>query len=258
MSGGAPLPYAVAKAYLDAGLHVLQGYGLTETSPVITYNRPDHFKLETVGVPLPDVEVKIAPDGEVLTRGPHVMPGYWNNTEATTDAIRDGWFHTGDLGSIDTDGFLSITGRKKELMILSSGKKLVPNHIEGLLLGDSCIDQAVIYGEGRNFVTALIVPNWPNLRRTMQQAGIDVDQQPPEQLASDARVYTFLDERIQKALVDVSSWEHVRKFVVLPEPFSVANDELTVSLKLRRSVVFERYRDRLVTLYQGDTSPCGP
>jgi long-chain acyl-CoA synthetase len=256
MSGGAALPYAVAKAYLDAGLHVLQGYGLTETSPVITYNRPEHFKLETVGVPLPDVEVKIGPDGEVLTRGPHVMPGYWNNAQATTESIRDGWFHTGDLGRVDADGFLSITGRKKELMILSSGKKLVPNHIEGLLLGDACIDQAVIYGEGRNFVTALIVPNWTNLRRVMQQAGTELDHKPPEELAIDPRVYTFLDERIQKALVDVSGWEHVKKFVVLPQPFSVAKEELTVSLKLRRNVVFDHYGERLEALYEGDTSKC--
>lgn len=251
MSGGAPLPYAVAKAYLDAGLHVLQGYGLTETSPVITYNRRDHFKIETVGLPLPDVEVKIAADGEVLTHGPHVMPGYWNNPEATADAIHDGWFHTGDLGSLDADGFLSITGRKKELMVLSSGKKLVPNHIEGLLLSDECIDQAVVYGEGRNFLTALIVPHWVNLRRTMG-LGAEIDNATPEQLATSPAVYAFLEERLRKALADVSSWEHVKKFVVLPQPFSVANEELTVSLKLRRNVVFERYQEKLDGMYPGD------
>jgi long-chain acyl-CoA synthetase len=245
MSGGAPLPYAVARAYLDAGLHVLQGYGLTETSPVITYNRRDRFKLETVGLPLPDVEVRIADDGEVITRGPNVMPGYWNNPQATADALHDGWFHTGDLGSLDADGFLSITGRKKELMVLSSGKKIVPNHVEGLLLGDACIDQAVVYGEGRSFLTALIVPQWTNLK-TMLPGGATAT---PEQLADSPEVHAFLEQRIQKALADVSNWERVKKFIVLPQPFSVANEELTVSLKLRRSVVYERYGKRLEELY---------
>jgi long-chain acyl-CoA synthetase len=250
MSGGAPLPPAVAKAYLDAGLLVLQGYGLTETAPVITYNRPGHFKIETVGVTLPDVEVKIAADGEVLTRGPHVMKGYWNNERATAEAIRDGWFHTGDLGSLDSDGFLSITGRKKELMVLSNGKKLVPNHIEGLLIADDCIDQAVVYGEARNFLTALIVPHWANVRRVLGLTGSD------EESACDPKVYAFLEKRIQQALVDVSSWENVKKFIILPTPFSIANEELTVSMKLRRNVVYERHRAALDALYRGDTSLC--
>ena len=180
------------------------------------------------------------------------MPGYWNNAQATADALRDGWLHTGDLGSLDADGFLSITGRKKDLLVLSSGKKLVPNHIEGLLLADPCIDQAVVYGEGRNFLTALIVPNWPNLRRALKDAGTDVDAATHEELAANPAVYAFLDERMQKALADVSSWEHVKKFIVLPQPFSVANEELTVSLKLRRNVVFEHYREKLEGMYQAE------
>lgn len=250
MSGGAPLPYPVAKAYLDAGLPVLQGYGLTETAPVITFNRRDHFKIETVGLPLPDVDVKIGDDGEVLTRGPHVMPGYWNNPQATSDAIRDGWLHTGDLGSLDADGFLSITGRKKELMVLSSGKKIVPTHIEGLLVGDECIDQAVVYGEGRNFVTALIVPHWENVRRALRKSGAALDSATDEELAASPVVHSLLEQRMATALRDVSSWEHVKKFVVLAKPFSVVNEELTVSLKLKRNVVYGRYLDRLEELYQ--------
>ena len=164
-SGGAPLPPAVARAFQDAGLLVLQGYGLTESSPVISFNRKEHYKLETVGQAIPGVEIAIAADGEVLTRGPHVMKGYWNNPEATAEAIRDGWLHTGDLGSLDAEGFLTITGRKKELLVLSNGKKVVPTYLEGLLLTDPCIDQAVIYGEGRNFLTALIVPHWEQTTR---------------------------------------------------------------------------------------------
>src|SRR5262249_1831906 len=144
-SGGAPLPPAIAHTFRAAGLLLLQGYGLTESSPVISFNRKSFYKLESVGQPIPGVEVKIAPDCEVLTRGPHVMKGYWNNPQATVEAIKGGWLHTGDLGALDADGFLSITGRKKELMVLSNGKKVVPTHIEGLLLGETCIDQVVVY-----------------------------------------------------------------------------------------------------------------
>ncbi len=157
-SGGAPLPPAVAHAYYAAGLLVLQGYGLTESSPIISFNSKDHYKLETVGRPLPGVEVRIGPDGEVLTRGPHVMKGYWNDAEATAAAIRDGWLHTGDLGELDADGYLRITGRKKELLVLSNGKKVAPSGVEGLLLADPCIDQAVVCGEGRSYLCACWSP----------------------------------------------------------------------------------------------------
>jgi long-chain acyl-CoA synthetase len=251
MSGGAPLPRPIADAYLGAGLNLLQGYGLTETSPVITSNRPDRNKPGTVGQALPGVDVRIAPDGEILTRGDLVMRGYWNNAEATVESIRDGWFHTGDLGSLDGEGYLSITGRKKELMVLSNGKKLVPSYIEGLLVGDDCIDQAAVYGEGRNYLSALIVPHWDNVRKELRRQGTSVDGQPPEILAEDPAVHTLLEHRIQQALRDVSNWEQVRKFVILSRPFSVENDELTVSLKLRRNVVWGKYASDLEKLYQG-------
>jgi long-chain acyl-CoA synthetase len=249
-AGGAPLPRAIAEVYCGAGLPLYQGYGLTESSPVISFNRPGHNKVGTVGLPLPGIEVKIAPDGEVLSRGPHIMKGYWNNPEATAEAIRDGWLHTGDLGEIDADGYLSITGRKKELMVLSNGKKVVPPFIEGLLLGDECIDQAVICGEGRNFLTALVVPHWDNLKKAMRESGVDLDRQPDEKLACDPTVRAFVQKRIEKALVDVSNYEQVRKFILLPKPFTVAAEELTVSLKLRRNVVLNKYREPLDTLYR--------
>jgi long-chain acyl-CoA synthetase len=249
-SGGAPLPLPIAEAYHAAGLLVLQGYGLTESSPVISFNRKAHYKLGTVGQPIPGVEVKIAPDGEVLARGPLVMKGYWNNPEATAAAIRDGWLYTGDLGQLDADGFLSITGRKKELLVLSNGKKVVPTYLEGLLLSDDCIDQAAVYGEGRSFLTALVVPHWDNLRRALAAEGVDADHESVEALAERPAVRDLLRRRIDAALADVSSWEQVKKFLVLSKPFTVAGEELTVSLKLRRNVVFAKYAAQLEALFR--------
>jgi long-chain acyl-CoA synthetase len=254
-SGGAPLPVPVAQAYLDAGFPVLQGYGLTESSPVITFNRAEHFKIETVGQPIPGVEVAIAPDGEVLTRGPHVMKGYWNNPAATAEAIRDGWLYTGDLGRLDEQRFLTITGRKKDLLVLSSGKKLVPTWIEGLLLAELCIDQVVVYGEGRNYLTALIVPNWDHVRKALATSGTRLEQEPTERLVNEQQVLALIQKRIDHALREVSSWEKVKRFRLLPQPFTVAGEELTVSLKLRRGVVFEKYRTELEQLY-GETGVC--
>jgi long-chain acyl-CoA synthetase len=248
-SGGAPLPPAVAEAYRDAGLLVLQGYGLTESSPVISFNRTTRYKIDSVGPPLPGVEVRIADDGEVLSRGPNIMKGYWNNPPATAEAMHDGWLSTGDLGRLDEDGFLYITGRKKELLVLSNGKKVVPNYIEGLLLADPLIDQAVICGEGRNFLTALIVPHWDNLRAELRRAGGRVDNQPAEALCENSLVHELLQQRIGALLREVSPWEHVKKIAVLPQAFSVAGDELTVSLKLRRNVVVKKYAAALDSLY---------
>lgn len=250
-SGGAPLPLPVAEAYQRAGLLVLQGYGLTECAPVITFNNPTHYKLHTVGRAIPGVEVRIAEDGEILTRGPHVMAGYWKNPQATAQAVQDGWLHTGDLGQLDADGYLSITGRKKDLLVLSNGKKVVPTHIEGLLLGDPCIDQAVVYGEGRNFLTALIVPHWDNVRKCLRESGARDADAPPSDLAHCPIVRNLLDQRIRELCAQVSSAEKVKKFIVLPRPFSVEAEELTVSLKLRRNVIFSKYKSDLAALYEG-------
>jgi long-chain acyl-CoA synthetase len=247
-AGGAPLPVPVAEAYQAAGLTIYQGYGLTESAPVISFNRERRCKIGTVGEAIPGVEIRIAADGEVLTRGPHVMEGYWNNPEATAAAIQDGWLHTGDLGELDGGGYLKITGRKKELLVMSNGKKVVPNFIEGLLLADSCIDQAVVVGEGRNFLTALIVPHWANVREALKAEGVAIDAESPE----NPNVRSLLGSRIEAALRDMSSCEQVKKFVVLPKPFSVEKEELTVSLKLRRNVIVSKYRSELDRLYQED------
>jgi long-chain acyl-CoA synthetase len=249
-SGGAPLPRPVAEAYHAAGLLLLQGYGLTESSPVISFNRRTNYKIATVGLPIPGVEVKIAKDGEVLTRGPLVMKGYWKDPVATGESIRDGWLYTGDLGQLDAEGFLSITGRKKELLVLSNGKKVVPSYIEGLLIADECIDQAAVSGEGRNFLTALIVPHWDNVRRALQMEVPSLAREPESALARHPAVLSLLERRINSALRDVANWEQVKKFVLLTQPFSVANDELTVSLKLRRNVALAHHAAELDALYR--------
>ncbi len=248
-SGGAPLPPAIARAYHEAGLLVLQGYGLTEAAPIISFNCPNRYKLDTVGRALPGVEVRIGPDGEVLTRGPNVMKGYWNDPAATAEAIRDGWLCTGDLGELDADGFLRITGRKKDLLVLSNGKKVAPACVEGLLLAEPCIDQAVVCGEGRNYLCALLVPAWDNVRRELHQEGVALEGE-PEEWAARPEVYGLLERRVGAALTDLSPAEQVKKFVILPRPFSVAADELTVSLKLRRNVVLERHARQVEELYR--------
>ena len=227
----------------------MQGYGLTETSPIISFNCKEHYKFETVGRPLPGVEVRIGSDGEVLTRGPHVMKGYWNDPAATAEAIRDGWLHTGDLGELDADGYLRITGRKKDLLVLSNGKKVAPSCVEGLLLADPCIDQAVVCGEGRNYLCALLVPAWDNVRSALRANGVELTGG-PEDWAKRPEVRGLLERRVAAALADVSNAEQVKKLIVLPDPFSVAADELTVSLKLRRGVVVQRYARQIEELYR--------
>jgi long-chain acyl-CoA synthetase len=187
----------------------------------------------------------------VLARGPNIMCGYWNNPEATAEAIIDGWLHTGDLGTLDEDGFLTITGRKKELMVLSNGKKVIPTYIEGLLVADDCIDQAVVYGEGRHYLTALLVPHWDNLCRAIADCGHCLPESATEdELAAHPAVREELRKRVSSRLADVAGYEQVKKFHVLPRPFSVENGELTVSLKMRRGIIFARHQAELESLYR--------
>jgi long-chain acyl-CoA synthetase len=250
-AGGAPLPWSIEQALIAAKLPIFPGYGLTESAPVLSFNLTSHNKPGTAGKVLPGVEIKIAPDGEILARGPNIMPGYWNNPEATAEAIKDGWLYTGDLGALDEDGFLTITGRKKELMVLSNGKKVIPTYIEGLLVADDCIDQAVVYGEGRHYLTALLVPHWGNLRKALAEGGQHLLASATEdELASHPAVREELRKRVSLRLADVAGYEQVKKFCVLPRPFTVADGELTVSLKMRRGVIFARYQSELDALYR--------
>ena len=178
------------------------------------------------------------------------MKGYWNDARASAETVRDGWLYTGDLGHLDSEGFLTITGRKKELLVLSTGQKVVPSRVERLLTADPYIDQAMVYGEGRSYLTALIVPHWENVRRGLSAEGIPVDGESTEILAQHQAVRHLLQRRVGAALADVAAWECVNKFLILPRPFSIADEELTVSLKLRRSVVLARYQAELDLLYR--------
>lgn len=250
-SGGAPLPVHVGQTLVDAGLPIYPGYGLTESSPVISTNYEGHRKIDTVGPAIPGVEIRIAEDGEICTRGPHVMAGYWKQPDATAAAITpDGWLKTGDLGEIDADGYLKITGRKKELMVLSNGKKIIPSYIEGLLSVDNSIERVAIYGEGKNFLSALVVPNWPELRRLLELENITETNKDNATLALEPKVISYMQERMDRALQDIANYQRVKKIILLPEPFSPATGELTVSLKLRREVVFTKHKEKLEELYK--------
>lgn len=246
-SGGAPLPDHVAHFYNRRGVFLCQGYGLTESSPVITAGTPRAMKIGTSGRPIPGVEVRIADDGEVLTRGPHVMLGYWNKPAATAEALRDGWLHTGDLGQVDTDGFLAITGRKKELIVTAAGKKAVPTHLEALLKADPLIEQAVVLGDGRSYLTALIVPNREVLAAELNRQGKSI---PAAELLSHADVLAMFERRITACLRSVSQYEQVGKFTLLERPLSVEQGEMTLTLKLRRDVIYQNFADAIEAMYR--------
>ncbi|MEX2185684.1 MAG: AMP-dependent synthetase/ligase [Pirellulales bacterium] len=237
-SGGAALPNHVAEAFFAAGLPLMQGYGLTETSPVITLSTPTAHKLGAVGRTIADVEIRIADDGEILTRGPHVMRGYWNRPAATADVLKDGWFYTGDLGKIDADGYLTITGRKKEIIVLASGKNIAPVQLEALLTEDPLIDQAVVVGDGRSYLVALLVVNQNESAAPGEKNN-----------ATGGDLLTELADRVARRLAGVSHHEQVRRFAVLDSPFSIEGGELTPTLKLRRGVIEEKYADTIAAMY---------
>lgn len=247
-SGGAPLPRHICQAFIDAGLDLMEGYGLTESSPVISFNRQESYKVGSVGQAVPGVEVRIADDGEILTRGPHVMKGYWKNPEATTETIVNGWLHTGDVGELDDQGFLTITDRKKDLIVTSSGKNVAPSEIERLLVSDPYIDQAVVHGDGRSFLTALLVPNFPTLEAKAQELGCELDV--VDDLIQSEPIHDFLAKRVDHVMQSVSKPERVRKFLVLGRPLQLEAAELTATLKVRRREIIRKYHDRLDALYR--------
>ena len=248
ISGGAPLAKELGEFFYAADVLILEGYGLTETSPVISVNRPDKFKFGTVGLPLPGVEVKIAPDGEILTRGPHVMKGYFQNDDATREAIRDGWFSTGDLGEIDAEGFLRITGRKKDLIITAGGKNISPQNIENEILCDCLFSQVVVLGDRKPFLVALIALNRIEAQRLALERGMAAV--PWDDLLEDERMNGIVHERLALRMKDFAPYEQIKYFHLLPKEFSQDAGEMTPTMKVKRKVVMERYSALIESLYQ--------
>lgn len=250
-SGGAPLPDGVAKFFNERGVRLTQGYGLTETSPVITMNVPHAARDGTVGRPPRGVEVRIAADGEVLTRGPHVMSGYWRRPDETSAVLLDGWFHTGDLGELDADGYLRITGRKKELIVTTGGKKIVPSVVEGLLTADPLVRQVVVVGDGRDYLGALVVPDAERLSRLAAELGLANDPfaAPGPPPLDEPRLVAAVAARLQTRLAHLSHYEQVRKVVLLSREFSVEREELTLTMKLRRERIAANFAAEIARLY---------
>ena len=251
-SGSAPLPNRVAEFFAERGVLLTQGYGMTESSPVITMNTPTVHRLGTVGPAIEGAEVRIADDGEVLTRGPHVMLGYWNRPEATAAALEGGWLHTGDLGALDADGFLTITGRKKELIVTTGGKKIVPSQVEAAILSDPLFKQAVVVGDARDYPTALLVPCRDALLAAIgDRAGL---MDGPE-LFDRPEVRELVEARLRACLVELSPYEQVRKFALLEQEFSVERGELTLTLKLRRPQIAANYAAQIERMYAAEKRP---
>ncbi len=249
VSGGAPLSPEIAEFFLAAGIFILEGYGLTETSPVISVNPLERIKIGTVGKPLPNVEVKIAADGEILTRGPHVMKGYFKDEVATREVIDSaGWFYTGDIGTIDEEGYLAITDRKKNILVTSGGKNVAPQPMENVLVTSKWIEQIVVIGDKRKFISALIVPAFVNLEAWAKEKNLEYKDH--EELINLPQVKELYDRVIDEAMEGFAQFEKIKKYVLLPREFSIENDELTPSLKVKRSVVEKRYAHLIEAMYQ--------
>lgn len=255
VSGGAALPSDIALVFIGAGIPVLQGYGLTETAPVIAAGTLERNRVGSVGIPLPGIEVRIAEDGEILTRGPHVFQGYFNKPEETAAAFQDDsagearWFKTGDIGLIDPDGFLFITDRKKDLIKTSAGKYVAPQMIEGLINQSEFVEQTVIVGDKRKYISALIVPDFERLRAWAAVQDIKITDK--QQLVADRRVVDLIKADVNRLTRELADYEKVKRIALLAEEFSVDGGELTPTLKVKRRVVEDKYGELIESLYSG-------
>ena len=249
VSGGAALSRELGEFFEAVGVLIIEGYGLTETAPVLTANRLDDFKYGTVGKPIPGVEIKIADDGEILAKGPNLMRGYYNNAEATAEVLdKEGWFHTGDVGLFDPQGHLMITDRKKHLFVSSGGKNIAPQPIESLFLQSKYIDQVVLVGDGRMFLAALIVPEFEGLREYAARHGISSSMS--VDLVRSPEIRKLYEKEIQHLQKDLPTYERVRRFELLPAQLTVEGGEITPTLKVKRKVVEKKYADLIEKMYQ--------
>jgi len=248
VSGGAPLAREIAEFFHAAGILILEGYGLTETTPVITANRPDSYKLGSVGQPLANLEVRIAPDGEILARGPSVMKGYFNRPEETREVLTDdGWFSTGDIGYLDQDNFLYITDRKKDIIVTAGGKNIAPQNIENLLKLNRYVEQVCVIGDQRKYLTALVVPCFPELEAFASENGIPAGDR--EALVNDPRVQKLFQNAVDEINAHLARYETVKKIKVLPVEFAQETGELTPTLKVKRKVVSKKFQEQIEQMY---------
>ncbi len=248
VSGGAPLAREIMEFFHAIGLLILEGYGLTETTPILTCNRPDRFKFGTVGPALDTVTLRLATDGEILAKGPNVAQGYYRRPEATAESWdSEGWFHTGDIGEIDADGFLRITDRKKDLMKTSGGKYVAPQNIENLLKTQLHISQAVVIGDNRKYVVALVTLDLDEIERFAAAEGIVLERR--DEAHRHPRVAELIEREVQDVNKHLASYESIKYFRILDRDFSQETGELTPSLKVKRKVVTERYRDVIDEMY---------
>jgi long-chain acyl-CoA synthetase len=248
VSGSAPLSPPIARFFWAAGLKVLEGYGLTESSPVISVNPENAARLGTVGTPIDGVEVRIAEDGEILCRGPNVMLGYYRNEEATKEAIDpDGWLHTGDVGELEEDGYLRITDRKKDLIVTSYGKNVAPQPVEETIKRGRLVDQVTLVGDGRKFIVALVVPDFEQLERWGRAEGLEFTS--PSELTRHPAAAAHLLEEIKRELDGFADYEIPKRVLLLDEEFSIENGTLTLTQKVRRKAVVELYEDRIERAY---------
>ena len=247
VSGGAPLAREIAEFFYAAGLPILEGYGVTETTPVISANTFENFRFGTVGKPLPGVEVRIAEDGEILVRGENVMQGYYKKPEATNEAIKDGWYYTGDIGHLDEDGFIVITDRKKDLIITAGGKNVAPQPIESKLKQSPFIGEAVLFGDRRRFITAVLVPRFEKLEEHATAAGIPYHDR--ASLVATPAVHEIYERELAAVNAELANYEQPKKFILVDRELTVEDGDLTPSLKVKRRVVELKYRARIDALY---------
>jgi long-chain acyl-CoA synthetase len=248
VSGGAPLSKDIAEFFYAIGLVILEGYGLTETSPLLSINTFEAIRLGSVGRPATGIDIRIAADGEILARGPNIMKGYYKKEAETREVMEGGWFHTGDIGHLDPDGFLVITDRKKDLLVTSGGKNIAPQPIENLLKSSPYITNAVVIGDRRRFVAALIVPDFDKIKEFAKAQGISFAT--IEELCRDRRIVEFFKAEADRATPLLASYERVKKIAILPRDFEIERGEITPSLKVRRANVTTEYQEAIDALYR--------
>lgn len=251
VSGGAPLSKDIAEFFYAMGLNIMEGYGLTETSPIIAANTFENLRFGTVGKPIPGVQVQIAADGEILSRGPNVMKGYYKKEAETREAFAGGWFHTGDIGHFDADGFLVITDRKKDIIVTAGGKNIAPQPIENALKTSPYISNATVVGDRRRFLVALIVPNFEKLEAVARQKGI-VHQGPSDLVRTD-EIQELMAAEVERATPGLAPYEKIKRFLLLDRDFEIEKEEITPTLKVKRNIIEQKYRDLIDALYKEDT-----